>query len=38
LELGLVRGKRQHDKRETMKKRDAQREIERVLSDRRKES
>jgi SsrA-binding protein len=29
--LGLVRGKQKHDKRETLKKRDADREIQRLL-------
>jgi SsrA-binding protein len=29
--LGLVRGKNKHDKRETIKKRDANREIQRLL-------
>lgn len=31
LELGLGRGKKTYDKRETMKRKDAQREIERVM-------
>ena len=31
VELGLCRGKRQHDKREAMAKRDARREIDRVM-------
>lgn len=33
LELGLVKGKKLHDKRETIKRRDAQREVERSLRD-----
>ena len=36
VELGLARGKRQFDKRESISKREAQREIERGLSDRRR--
>ncbi len=31
VEIGLCRGKRQHDKRETIKRRDAQRDLEREL-------
>ncbi len=31
LELAIVRGKKKHDKRETLKKRDSQREISRIL-------
>ncbi|GMA49960.1 SsrA-binding protein [Alicyclobacillus contaminans] len=34
VELGLAKGKKLHDKREAMRKRDAQREIERALRDR----
>jgi SsrA-binding protein len=34
VELALARGKRQHDKRETMKRRDAEREIRRELKNR----
>ncbi|WAH36381.1 SsrA-binding protein SmpB [Alicyclobacillus dauci] len=34
VELGLAKGKKLHDKRESMKKRDAAREIERALRDR----
>ena len=34
LELAVGRGKKLHDKRQTMKKREAQRDVERVLSDR----
>lgn len=34
VEIGLVRGKRQYDKRETIAKRDAAREIERAAKDR----
>jgi SsrA-binding protein len=33
LELGLVKGKKLHDKREAIKHRDAQREVERSLRD-----
>ena len=33
LELGLVKGKKLHDKREAIKRRDAQREVERSLRD-----
>ena len=33
-ELALVKGRKAHDKRELMKKRDAQREVERVMSER----
>ncbi len=36
VELGLARGKREYDKREALSKREAQREIERGLSDRRR--
>jgi len=32
VELGLVRGKKFHDKRETLKKRDAQRSMDRAMS------
>jgi SsrA-binding protein len=35
IELGLGRGKREYDKRESISKREAQREIERGLKDRR---
>lgn len=34
VEIGLARGKKLHDKRESMAKRDAQREIERALKSR----
>ena len=34
VEIALARGKRQYDKRQTIAKRDAQREIERVLKER----
>nr|MCS5543043.1 SsrA-binding protein [SAR324 cluster bacterium] len=34
MEMALGRGKKLHDKRQTMKKRDAQRDIERALSER----
>lgn len=34
VEIGVVRGKKQYDKRETLKKRDAKREIERTLKTR----
>jgi SsrA-binding protein len=34
LELGLGRGKRQYDKRETIAKRDAEREVERAVNSR----
>ena len=34
LEIGLARGKQAHDKRDTMAKRDAQRDIDRALSKR----
>ena len=34
MELALGRGKKLHDKRQTMKKRDADRELERALSER----
>ncbi|MDP7630916.1 MAG: SsrA-binding protein SmpB, partial [SAR324 cluster bacterium] len=33
LELGLVKGKKLHDKREAIKRREAQREVERSLRD-----
>ena len=33
LEIGLVKGKKLHDKREAIKRRDAQREVERSLRD-----
>ena len=36
VELGLAKGKKLHDKREAMKKRDAQREIDRALRARQK--
>ncbi|MGI8825490.1 MAG: SsrA-binding protein SmpB [Chloroflexota bacterium] len=36
IELGLARGKREFDKREAISRREAQREIERGLSDRRR--
>ena len=36
VELAVAKGKQQHDKREANKKADAQREIRRALSDRRK--
>jgi SsrA-binding protein len=36
VELALAKGKKLHDKRESMKKRDAQREIDRALRDRQK--
>ena len=34
LQIGLAKGKRQYDKRETLKKRDADRQIKRALKDR----
>jgi len=34
MEMALGRGKKLHDKRQTMKKRDAQRDVERALSER----
>ena len=34
MELALGRGKKMHDKRQTIKKRDAERDVERVLSER----
>ena len=34
MELALGRGKKMYDKRQTMKKRDAERDVERVLSER----
>ena len=36
LEIGLGKGKKLHDRREDLKKRDANREIERALRDRNK--
>ena len=36
LEIGLGKGKKMHDRREDLKKRDANREIERALRDRNK--
>lgn len=36
VELGLAKGKKQHDKREATKKRDANREIEKALRERQK--
>lgn len=36
VELGLAKGKKQHDKREAMKKRDADREIAKALRERQK--
>lgn len=36
VEIGLARGKKQYDKRETIARREAQREIERGLSNRRR--
>jgi SsrA-binding protein len=36
VEIAVARGKQQHDKRESQKKADAQREIRRALSERRK--
>jgi len=36
LELALAKGKKLHDKREAMAKRDAQREIERAFRERQK--
>ena len=36
VEIALARGKRKYDKRQTIAKRDAQREIERALKDRRR--
>ncbi|EPZ45168.1 MULTISPECIES: SsrA-binding protein SmpB [Alicyclobacillus] len=36
VELGLAKGKKLHDKRESMKKRDANREIQRALRERQK--
>ena len=35
LNIGVVRGKKKHDKRETIKKRDTKRDIERTLKERR---
>lgn len=35
-ELALVRGKRRHDKRQTIRKRETDRELARVMSDRRR--
>lgn len=37
VELGLARGKRSYDKRESIARRDAEREIDRALSNRRRE-
>ncbi len=37
LEIGLAKGKRQYDKRQDIAKRDAQRRIDRALSDRRRQ-
>ena len=37
LEIGLVRGKRQYDKRQDIAKRDAQRQVDRALSERRRQ-
>jgi SsrA-binding protein len=34
MELALGRGKKLHDKRQTIKKRDAERDVERTLSER----
>ena len=34
MELALGRGKKLYDKRQTMKKQDAQRDVERALSER----
>ena len=36
LQLGLCKGKQEHDKRDSMAKRDAQREIQRALRNRQK--
>lgn len=36
VEIGLARGKKQYDKRETISKRDADREIQRAVKERRK--
>ncbi len=36
VELAIARGKQLHDKRQTLKKADAQRDIRRALSERRK--
>ena len=33
LELGLARGKKMYDKRETIKAKDRQRELERIMKD-----
>ncbi len=38
VQLGLVRGKKTHDKRDSIKKKDAQREVERTLRDRQRSS
>ena len=38
LELGLGRGKRQHDKRQDLAKRDAERDVARSMSNRRREN
>jgi SsrA-binding protein len=37
VELGLARGKKQYDKRDTIAKRDQQRDVERALRDRQKD-
>jgi SsrA-binding protein len=34
VELGLAKGKKQHDRRESIKKRDASREMERAMKER----
>lgn len=36
IELGIARGKREFDKRESIKKRDTQRDVQRILSGRRR--
>jgi SsrA-binding protein len=36
IELAVAKGKQTHDKRETLKKKDAEREIKRAMSQRRK--
>ncbi|MBQ9309018.1 MAG: SsrA-binding protein, partial [Clostridia bacterium] len=36
LQLGLCKGKQEHDKRDSMAKRDAQREIQRALRQKQK--
>jgi len=38
LEIGIVRGKKAHDKRETIKKRDTEREIRRTLKNKYRQS